>query len=203
MFNRILSLIYYFFIFLLAVLLLPLLFTISVSILLFSGTPIIFSQKRTGLNGKTFTMYKFRTMKLNAGKLKNKYLQLNQADGPVFKIFADPRFTGIGRFLSHTGLDELPQLINIIKGEMALIGPRPLPVGEAKKLLSWQNNRSLIKPGIISPWIVNGYHSNKFSDWMKSDITYIKEKNIIRDIKLLIKTTKLFLRFLMREFNNS
>ncbi len=122
------------FIFLLILATLPFSVIVAVCIVLFSGPPILFCQKRIGLRGKPFLMYKFRTMDIGAETVKRRMVHLNEADGPVFKIRNDPRFTPIGRFLSHTGLDELPQLINVLKGEMALIGPRPLPVDEAKKL---------------------------------------------------------------------
>ncbi len=123
-----------------------------------------------------------------AQRLQKKYTKFNEADGPVFKIHDDPRFTPIGKFLSHTGLDELPQLWNVLKGDMAFFGPRPLPVAEAKKLKTWQQARHAIKPGIISPWVFEGYHSKSFVEWMKSDITYAKSKSFISDCILLGKT---------------
>ncbi|OGU58100.1 MAG: hypothetical protein A2V66_11405, partial [Ignavibacteria bacterium RBG_13_36_8] len=174
----ILKLLYYIFIILFFLLSLPLGLIIAMTIAVTSGFPVIFRQKRVGKGGKTFVMYKFRTMVPNAEALKAKYMHLNTANPPAFKIPDDPRYTKIGKFLSHTGLDELPQLFNVLKGEMALIGPRPLPVQEAVKLKSWQKEREKIKPGIISPWILNGYHKNSFDDWMKSDIEYAGKKSI-------------------------
>ena len=172
---------------------------IGVSIALSSGFPIFFLQKRMGKDGKPFVMYKFRTMKVGAENLQKQLQKRNEADGPVFKIHNDPRFTSIGRFLGHTGLDELPQLWNILRGEMALIGPRPLPIDEANKLTRWQKKRHSIKPGIISPWILDGYHSKSFSAWMKSDILYIQKKSIWYDIELCVKMIPYIFRLIIRE----
>jgi lipopolysaccharide/colanic/teichoic acid biosynthesis glycosyltransferase len=116
-------------------------------------------------------------------KLRSK----NEANGPIFKIRNDPRFTPIGRWLSHVGLDEMPQLFNVLMGDMALIGPRPLPVSEVEKLKPWQLKRHDIKPGIFSPWILNGYHRTTFDAWMRSDIAYIKEKNFWNDLRLFLR----------------
>jgi lipopolysaccharide/colanic/teichoic acid biosynthesis glycosyltransferase len=117
----------------------PIFQIIALLIKLDSPGPVFFRQKRVGKNGKVFTFYKFRNMVKEAKNLKKKYFHLNEADGPVFKIRDDPRYTRVGKFLSHTGLDELPQLINILKGEMSLVGPRPLPVDEEKQIpKKWQ-----------------------------------------------------------------
>lgn len=178
---------------------LPIQVAISTSIIITSGFPFIYSQKRAGKDGKIFVLYKFRTMRKNAESDKNNLLKFNEADGPVFKIHNDPRFTKIGKLLSHTGLDELPQLFNVLKGDMALLGPRPLPVLEAKKLKSWQKKRHSIKPGVVSPWIVNGYHQQSFNTWMKSDIAYIEKKNLIYDSKLCIKVCTLMPKLIYRE----
>lgn len=176
---------------------------IGLLILLSAGFPILYQQQRVGKRGKVFNLYKFRTMVKNADNLKAKYSDLNQASGPVFKVHDDPRFTKLGKFLSHTGLDELPQLFNVLKGEMALIGPRPLPVIEAKELKSWQKQRQAVKPGVISPWILNGYHSQAFNAWMKSDIAYIRKKNPVYDSVLFLKALILFCRLVWRELNQS
>lgn len=123
-------------------------------------------------------------MVLDAEEQKPFLRKKNEANGPVFKIRNDPRFTQIGKFLSHTGLDELPQLFNVVIGDMALFGPRPLPLSEAKKLTSYQHRRELIKPGIFSPWIIDGYHKKNFEAWMESDIAYAKSKTIVSDFRL-------------------
>jgi lipopolysaccharide/colanic/teichoic acid biosynthesis glycosyltransferase len=173
---------------LLIIVMLPLLGLISLIIFLLSGFPVIYCQKRNGKDGKQFVMYKFRTMITDAEKQKSRYIKYNEASGPAFKIRNDPRFTRIGKLLSHTGLDELPQLFNVLKGEMSLIGPRPLPVAEAAKLNSWQREREQVKPGIISPWILEGYHKQSFDEWMKSDISYLKTKSIRSDFSLFVKS---------------
>ncbi len=197
--KRINKIAYIVFVLVLFILALPVLLIISLGLLLFSGFPIVYHQKRVGKSGVIFIIYKFRTMVKNAENLKSTYLYLNEADGPVFKIHNDPRLTRIGRFLSHTGLDELPQLINVIKGDMSLIGPRPLPIIEAQKLKSWQQKRQQIKPGIISPWIFEGYHTKSFNDWMKSDIYYIQKKSLIYDGFLLSKAVSLMVKLFFRE----
>lgn len=187
------------FILILFIITLPIQLVISVCVLLTSGFPILFLQKRTGKNGKTFTLYKFRTMIVGSEHEQQRYARLNEANGPVFKIRNDPRYTIFGRFLSHTGLDELPQLINIIDGDMALFGPRPLPVYEAKKLLPWQRERHTIKPGILSPWVLDGYHKKRFDDWMRSDLTYVRNKSFVYDLKLFVRSVFFMLRLLYQE----
>ena len=177
----------------------PLGILIAVCLVLINGLPILFRQKRVGKDGKIFTMYKFRTMRLGAVREQKNLKEINESVGPTFKIRDDPRFTSIGKFLSHTGLDELPQLWNVLRGEMALIGPRPLPVAEEKKLKSWMKKRHSVLPGIISPAILTGsYHSN-FDAWMKSDVSYALKKNIISDIKLFFQAVALLFRLFARE----
>lgn len=161
--------------------------------------PLLYRQQRIGRGGKPFTMYKFRTMVVGADAMQKKLLHRNEADGPVFKIRNDPRFTRMGKFLSHTGLDELPQLVNVIRGEMALFGPRPLPVAEAVKLTKQQQERHRIKPGIMSPWVLDGYHSRPFDEWMKSDIRYVKEKSLWYDLILFGRAMVFVGKLLVRE----
>jgi lipopolysaccharide/colanic/teichoic acid biosynthesis glycosyltransferase len=177
----------------------PLLAGIGLVVAIFSGFPIIFRQKRIGKKGKTFVMNKFRTMHTGAEAEQKKYQKLNEANGPVFKIRNDPRFTRIGKFLAHTGLDELPQLFNVLKGDMALVGPRPLPVIEAQKLTIAQKKRHDIRPGIISPWILDGYHKQSFETWMKSDIAYAKKKSFSYDLMLSFRTVLLLISLFFRE----
>lgn len=173
---------------LLVVILLPIFFLLSFLIFIFSGRPIFFRQNRSGQKKKSFLIYKFRTMYTNAEKKKEKYVHLNQADGPVFKIKNDPRFTKLGKFLSYTALDELPQLINIIKGEMAFVGPRPLPIDEAKKIPIKYQNRFFVLPGITSLWVVNGGHKLSFDEWMQLDLWYVKHKSLLVDIQISLRT---------------
>lgn len=157
-------------------------------IALTSGLPIFFRQKRIGLGGKRFTIYKFRTMGVGAEGMQARLYKRNQAQQPVFKIFDDPRFTPVGKFLSHTGLDELPQLYNVLRGDMALIGPRPLPIDEAKKLAPWMHKRHEVLPGIISPAILSGNYHKNFDAWMKSDVAYAKTKKPMKDMQLLVRS---------------
>lgn len=118
-----------------------------------------------------------------AEKVKEKLMDKNEADGPVFKIRNDPRFTRVGSFLCHSGLDELPQILNIVKGDMVFIGPRPLPVDEASQIDDkYRTVRESVLPGLISPWILNGYHKMSFDSWMKSDMEYIEKKTFKGDI---------------------
>lgn len=193
------EIIYQIFIVLLLFLTLPLQLLIGFAIVVSSGLPILYRQKRVGKDGRLFTLFKFRTMVAGASRRQGQLKTLNEADGPVFKIRDDPRFTKVGRFLSHTGLDELPQLFNVMRGDMALIGPRPLPTYEAKKLKVWQQKRHLIKPGIISPWILDGYHSQSFDDWMRSDLAYVQEKSLKSDLILFWRTIVFMIRLLGHE----
>ncbi len=190
---------YLLFVIILFIFTLPIQLVISLCVLITSGAPIIFCQKRVGKDGKMFTMYKFRTMKVGAEEQQKKLQKLNEAESPVFKIRNDPRFTSIGRFLSHTGLDELPQVVNIVNGDMALFGPRPLPIHEAKKLLPWQQKRLTIKPGILSPWVLDGYHKKRFDDWMRSDLLYVKNKSFVYDLRLFVRSIVFMLRLIMVE----
>lgn len=180
--------------FILCIIFFPFLFLIALLVKITSKGPVLFQQKRVGKNRKVFTIYKFRTMVNNAEQLKTKYLYLNNANGPVFKIYNDPRFTQFGKLLSRTGLDELPQLINIIKGEMSFVGPRPLPVLESKKIPEKYNSRFSVFPGITSPWVISGSHNLTFDQWMRSDSLYVKEKSFSKDIRVFVKTVILVLR---------
>lgn len=191
------------FVFLIFLCSLPIQAIIALVLAVTSGRPIIFTQERMGKNAKPFTLYKFRTMKRGAHREQTQLARQNEADGPVFKIHQDPRFTVVGRFLAHTGLDELPQLYNVLTGDMALFGPRPLPISEVAKLAPWQKKRHTIKPGIISPWILNGYHTQTFDAWMKSDISYIQKKNWVYDMRLALRTVKFLSRLFLREIYTS
>lgn len=177
---------------------LPLQAIIVLLILFFDGPPILFRQQRVGKENKPFTMYKFRTMQRGAEKKQSLYAHLNESQGPAFKIRKDPRFTGIGAFLSHTGLDELPQLFNVLRGDMALIGPRPLPIAEAKKLKPWMKVRQQILPGIISPAILTGKYHENFDLWMRSDVSYVKKKNAVGDVRLFLQSFSFLARLFVR-----
>ncbi len=165
---------------------LPFLVVISAVIFFTSGKPVLFLQKRSGLNKKPFTIYKFRTMTINASAKQSKLKHLNQAPKPMFKIHDDPRFVGVGRWLSNTGLDELPQLINIIKGEMSLVGPRPLPITEANKLPKEWAFRFLVKPGLFSYWTLDDRRHESLDIWKQLEVNTVKSKNIKTDLFIII-----------------
>lgn len=172
----------------------PLYPAIFLGIKLSSSGPFIFCQKRMGKNKKIFTIYKFRTMVNNAEEMILKLGRLNEAHGPVFKIKDDPRYTKFGKVLARTALDELPQLINIIKGEMAFVGPRPLPVAEAKQIPAKYEKRFSVLPGLTSPWVISGGHKLSFDQWMKLDVEYTKDKNLWLNISIISKTMLLLLK---------
>ena len=182
----------------------PIFLVIATLIKLDSPGTVFFKQKRVGKRGKVFTFYKFRSMIKNAEKLKKKYLHLNEADGPVFKIGNDPRHTRIGRFLSRTGLDELPQLFNILKGEMSLVGPRPLPVSEEKLIpKKWQKKRRQGKPGVSCSWLLKGAHSLTFKKWMELDLKDINKSCFAYDLKIFFKTIFLGLGLVIKKLQLS
>lgn len=163
-----------------------------------SKGPFIFKQKRAGKNKKPFYVYKIRTMIENAEELKNKYKHLNQADGPVFKIYNDPRYTKVGKIIAHLGLDELPQLINILKGEMAFVGPRPFPVDEAEKIPKKYQKRFSVKPGILSSWVAEGAFHNNFEKWMRFDLKDVENKSFLQDLKIILKSIKFWVKLIIK-----
>ncbi len=169
----------------------PLILFIAILIKLTSKGPVFFKQVRVGLRGRKFYLYKFRTMVINAEELRAKLLEKNEMDGPVFKIKNDPRVTKIGGFLRKTGIDELPQFFNVLKGEMSLIGPRPPLPDEVKKYERWQIRRLSVKPGITCTWqIVPNRNSVVFEQWMRLDLAYIDNWSPKLDLQLFIKTIK-------------
>jgi exopolysaccharide biosynthesis polyprenyl glycosylphosphotransferase len=175
------------------ILLIPFFVVIGLSIKLGSKGPVLFKQERIGLRGRKFSLYKFRTMVVDAEEQLKKLQAKNEADGPVFKIKDDPRITRVGRFLRKTGLDELPQLFNVIRGEMSLIGPRPPLEEEVKQYERWQLRRLSVKPGITCTWqIVPDRHDVSFEEWMELDLHYIDNWNLFKDLGLFFKTVKTF-----------
>lgn len=175
------------------ILLFPLFLLTGILIKLESKGPVFFIQERVGLRGRRFMLYKFRTMVTDAEKLLDSLLEKNEADGPVFKIKSDPRITRIGRFLRKTGLDELPQLYNVLKGEMSLIGPRPSLPEEVQKYERWQLRRLSVKPGITCSWqILPDRHGVKFDKWMKLDLQYIDNWSLNKDFGLFLRTIATF-----------
>ncbi|WP_373207945.1 sugar transferase [Clostridium paraputrificum] len=166
----------------------PVLIIVSILIKLESYGPIIFSQDRIGYKGQKFKMYKFRSMVVNAEELKKKLAERNEMSGPMFKMKNDPRVTKVGKFIRKTSIDELPQLINILKGEMSLVGPRPSLPKEVKEFEPWMMERLEVKPGLTCYWQVSGRNDIDFEDWMKLDIKYVRERSFWLDMKLIFKT---------------
>jgi lipopolysaccharide/colanic/teichoic acid biosynthesis glycosyltransferase len=134
----------------------------------------------------------------NASRIQSRLKNLNEADGPVFKIRNDPRFTRFGKILSRTGLDELPQMINVMKGEMSIVGPRPLPTDEANQLTAIQKVRELVKPGITSSWVIAGSHKLSFKEWMDLDRIYVEKASLTGDFSIILKTIFLVGCFISR-----
>lgn len=158
------------------------------------GGPVFFKQKRIGRNGRRFMCYKFRSMVPNAEELKKKLIALNEADGPAFKIKDDPRVTKIGKFLRKTSLDELPQFINVVLGDMSIVGPRPPLLSEVEQYEAHQLRRLSMKPGITCTWQVWGRHNVSFEDWINMDLEYIDNWSIRLDAKIIIATFGIILK---------
>jgi len=172
----------------------PLFLVVSVLIKATCEGPVFFKQSRVGYNGRIFSCLKFRTMIRNADEMKKELLALNEMDGPVFKIRKDPRVTKVGRFLRKTSIDELPQLINALIGDMSQVGPRP-PVPEEVKQYDLEDRRRLsMRPGITCLWQVNGRSNVSFKDWMKLDMEYIDKWSLLLDFKILAKTISAVLK---------
>jgi lipopolysaccharide/colanic/teichoic acid biosynthesis glycosyltransferase len=170
------------------VLLSPLLLLIALTIRLTSPGPAIFRQRRAGLGGRPFTLFKFRTMVPDAEARKQTLAAHNEQDGPAFKMRNDPRVTFLGRFLRATSLDELPQLFNVLWGDMSLVGPRPLPLAESERCEDWQQQRLDTLPGITCIWQVYGRCRVPFTEWMRMDIRYTRKHSLFGDLKLILRT---------------
>ena len=170
------------------ILLSPLMLLAAAAIRLSSAGPAIFSQKRVGLNGRSFKLHKFRSMYIDAEARRASLSELNEISGPVFKMKHDPRITPVGRWLRKFSVDELPQLWNVLRGEMSLVGPRPALASEVKQYHRWQRRRLSIKPGITCLWQVNGRSKIPFEDWMKLDLEYIDNWSLKLDLKILLRT---------------
>lgn len=180
------------------ILLAPLLVLLAVAIKLTSPGPVLFVQERLGLNKRKFRIYKFRTMTANAEQMMKEIEHLNEVAGPVFKIRNDPRITKVGRFLRKTSLDELPQLLNVLTGDMSLVGPRPLAVRDYELMTQgcedWQRCRFSVKPGVTCLWQVNGRNSIPFHEWMELDMEYIQNWSLWLDLRILFRTIPAVLR---------
>lgn len=170
------------------ILLSPVLIVTYIAIMLESEGKAIFSQKRVGINGEEFKMYKFRSMVKDAEAVKEKLKSKNEMSGPMFKMKNDPRITKIGKFIRKTSIDELPQLFNVLKGEMSLVGPRPSLPKEVISFEPWMRERLNVKPGLTCYWQVAGRNNIDFEDWMKLDIKYVEDRSFLLDLKLIVKT---------------
>jgi exopolysaccharide biosynthesis polyprenyl glycosylphosphotransferase len=174
---------------LLLIMLAPIFLIVAILIKLDSTGPVFFVQERVGLNKRRFRMYKFRTMAGDAEKRQSDLESLNEADGPVFKIKNDPRVTRLGRFLRKASIDELPQFLNVLKGDMSLVGPRPLPIRDYQGFdQDWVRRRFSVRPGITCLWQINGRSSVSFREWMELDLHYIDHWSFWLDVEVIAKT---------------
>jgi len=177
----------------LLVLLSPLMALSALLIRLTSGTPVLYRQTRCGLSGRKFTLYKFRSMRPDADLGREELEALNEVDGPVFKINRDPRCTPVGRFMRKFSLDELPQLLNILKGDMSFVGPRPPLPEEVERYERWQRRRLRMPPGLTCLWALEGRNRLSFRRWMELDLDYIDHWSLALDCKILLKTVPIVL----------
>ena len=179
----------------LIILLLPVFIVAALLVKLSSPGPVTFSQERVGLNKKRFRMLKFRSMVVGAEQQQAELEHFNEAVGPVFKINGDPRITKIGKFLRHSSIDEIPQLFNVLKGDMSLVGPRPLPLRDyAGFSEDWHRRRISVRPGITCLWQINGRDHSSFDEWMKLDLEYIDQWSLWLDFQVMLKTVPAVLR---------
>lgn len=171
----------------------PLLLVIAILIYLEDKGPVIYSQTRIGKDGRAFKLYKFRSMCVDADERLRDLQKLNERDGPVFKIKNDPRVTKVGKFIRKTCIDELPQLVNIIKGDMSIVGPRPPLPNEVEQYNSYQKQRLLVVPGLTCYWQIQKGEETTFDEWVELDLKYIKERSILLDFRLILLTFKVIL----------
>jgi lipopolysaccharide/colanic/teichoic acid biosynthesis glycosyltransferase len=166
----------------------PIMLLVALAVLVSGGRPVLFIQRRAGLNGHPFPMLKFRTMHAGADRKRAALGALNEMDGPVFKMRDDPRVTPIGRFLRRTSLDELPQLFNVLAGQMSIVGPRPLPLEETEALTGRHRRRLTIRPGLTCLWQVSGRSDLTFAEWMALDLEYVDSWTLWLDVAILLRT---------------
>jgi lipopolysaccharide/colanic/teichoic acid biosynthesis glycosyltransferase len=172
---------------------LPVMGICALAVRLGSPGPVLFRQERTGRNGRRFHMYKFRTMLRNAEEMKTQLAHLNVLPPPDFKIPDDPRITPVGRFLRKTSLDELPQILNVVRGDMSLVGPRPTSFSSSTYSL-WHTERLEVPPGITGLWQVHGRNSTTFDERLRLDIDYIRKMSLALDLKILVWTARSVVR---------
>jgi exopolysaccharide biosynthesis polyprenyl glycosylphosphotransferase len=173
---------------LMLILFLPIIPVVAILIKLDSPGPVLFKQKRIGKDGKEFDFFKFRSMVSDAEEVIGTLRPLSTNNGPIFKLKNDPRITPVGRFLRRSSLDELPQLLNVLKGDMSIVGPRPNLPSEVSHYLSWQRRRLDVTPGITCFWQIAGRSHIGFQEWMRLDLEYIRKRSLLTDLKIMIKT---------------
>lgn len=172
----------------------PIMLVTAIAVKRCDGGPAIFAQERVGKNGVHFKMYKFRSMYMDAEERLAELQKYNQVDGPAFKMENDPRVTPVGSFIRKTSIDELPQLWNVLKGEMSIVGPRPPLPREVAQYTDWDWGRLAVKPGLTCYWQVSGRSDVGFEDWMRLDLKYVEEQGFLTDMKILFKTVGVVLR---------
>jgi lipopolysaccharide/colanic/teichoic acid biosynthesis glycosyltransferase len=170
------------------VLLSPIMLLSAAAIKITSRGAVLFVQQRAGLAGRPFPIYKFRTMVNDAEERKHELRKHSEQDGPAFKMSSDPRVTPIGKFLRKTSIDELPQLFNVLKGHMTLVGPRPLPCPESNACARWQRRRLDVTPGLTCIWQIKGRSKVSFAEWIRMDLRYIRRRSFFEDVKLILQT---------------
>lgn len=172
----------------------PIMLVTAIAVKRCDGGPVIFAQERVGKDGRHFKMYKFRSMYQDAEARLAELQKYNQVDGPAFKMVNDPRITPVGKFIRKTSIDELPQLLNILKGEMSIVGPRPPLPREVAQYSDWDWGRLAVKPGLTCYWQVSGRSDVSFDEWMRLDLKYVEEQGLWTDLKILFKTVAVVLR---------
>jgi lipopolysaccharide/colanic/teichoic acid biosynthesis glycosyltransferase len=170
------------------VLLSPVILFAALLVRITSRGPALYKSTRLGRSGRPFTFYKLRSMYINAEAERDGLMHLNEADGPVFKLRQDPRVTRVGQWLRSSSIDELPQLVNVLKGDMSLVGPRPPLPEEAEKYEAWQRRRLDVKPGITCLWQISGRSRLGFEEWMRLDLEYIRRQSLATDVWILLRT---------------
>jgi lipopolysaccharide/colanic/teichoic acid biosynthesis glycosyltransferase len=166
----------------------PLLLTCVAAIKLSSHGPAFYTQEREGFAGRRFRMFKLRTMHVGAEKRQQSLRAMSEQDGPAFKMTDDPRTTAVGRWLRASSFDELPQFVNVLRGEMSLVGPRPLPTVESLACSPWQRQRLWVAPGMTCIWQISGRNTVKFDQWMRMDVAYVRRRSLLYDMRLILNT---------------
>jgi exopolysaccharide biosynthesis polyprenyl glycosylphosphotransferase len=170
------------------ILLLPVIPLVALMIKLDTAGPVLFRQDRVGKNGRIFKFYKFRSMCAGAEQRKKEIEALNEQDGPVFKARSDPRVTSVGKFLRRSSLDEIPQIFNVVKGDMSVVGPRPPLPSEVEHYQPWHRKRLEVTPGITCLWQISGRSHVSFNEWMRLDMEYLKSRSLKTDLLILLRT---------------